>query len=256
MLLNFILGTNLEIDDKIEKLEGRYRELHKRLQSEMVIGNVTVEDVLQSITLLPNKLKLEYDISVQAKLPEVETITSIPPLFRRLNPLFNFIDYTLLQYLVSEFGSANLNTDMSHYVDDMQVFMSETTIDDILPHWKGVKPDSNDFNELWIKLSVDHKTYTLKELNALRNKHCAKIKLSAVLSGIVRLSPGGSFFAVWAIPSVAVNEVELAIRSVDPTFYEAEHISMIILNSKLVYLSESTKTCEYTFSYHFAHCGE
>ena len=250
LLLTFTLGTNLEIKGGIENLEETYRDLHKRLQSEMVAGNVKVEDVLHSITLLPMKLKLEYDTSIQAKLPEVETITSIPPLFLQLNPLFTFVDYTLLQYLVSGFGSAELKADMSHYVDDMQVFMRETTIGDMLPHWQGKRPTSGDFRELWIKVNRDHKTYTLEKLNDLRNKHSAKIKLSAVLSGIVYLSPGGSFFAVWAIPSVAVDEVALAIRRVDPTFYETEDISMIILDSKLVYLSESTKTSECTYSYH------
>ena len=63
------------------------------------------------------KLKLEYDEAIQAMLPQIETATTITELICRLDPLFTFIDYNLLNYLASKFGSVQLKAYMSSYID-------------------------------------------------------------------------------------------------------------------------------------------
>ena len=216
------------------ELEGRLTDLRHRLKSELLQRNIPVETILDSLTLLPMELKLEYDESIQAKLPQLETAITITELIRRLDPLFTFIDYNLLNYLASKFGSVQLKADMSSYIQDVQVFMRETTVAEVMPHWQGTTI-SDKFSELWIKIKANPKTYTLQKLQEFREKHCATIKLSAVLSSIKSLIPASSFFIVLLVPTATTIEVAKAID-----FYREQQVCMVVLDNKLLYLSDST----------------
>jgi hypothetical protein len=227
--------TELTVKIKINKLERRFFTLHDQFKSELLQKNIPVEAISESLTLLPMELKLEYDELVQAKLPQIETATTITQLINRLNPLFTFIDYNLLNYLASKFGSAQLQAAMSSYIQDVQAFMHETTVGDVMPHWRGRKISSDEFSELWIKIKANAKTYTLQELQDFRDKHCATIKLSAVLSSIKSLIPTNSFFIVLLVPIATTIEVAKAIH-----FYREEQVCMVVLDNKLLYLSDST----------------
>ena len=221
-------------------LESRFTTLHDQLKSELTDKKIPVDEILHSLTRLPIDLKFEHDEIIESKLPTAEKARNINQLFFRINPLFTFIDYRLLIYLISQYGSTGLKIDAASYAQDIELFMRRTTVGDLLSHnWVGKKLCSDDFKELWVKIKDDPQTYTLEKLNALRKRHCANIKLSAVLSAIVNLTPAGSFYAVWSVPTLAVDEVKKAIRQVDAGFYKSERIVMIILDDKLLYLSDT-----------------
>ena len=235
------------VKQRIKMLEKGFTGYHNQLKRELLVKGFSAEDVLESLTLLPIDLKLEYDMSIQEKLPLFEQATTIPQLFNRLSPLFTFIDYTLLEYLISTFGSETLQMNMNSYVLDIQKFMRETTVADIIPHWTGSQVSSEYFKEIWLKIGHDSKTYTLEKLNNFRKRVCQKIKLSEVLFNIVRLEEGESFFAVWQVPSKTINDVSKSIRSLNQSFYKTENVLMILLENKLLYLS-------YEVSVHVEYC--
>ena len=95
--LSFLhVGTS--VGDRIEKLEKRFKTLHNQLMSQLEKNN-SVDEVPDSLTLLPIKFKM-----IAAR--------TINQLFHWLNLLFTFIDYSLLNYLISEFGDTELKDEM------------------------------------------------------------------------------------------------------------------------------------------------
>lgn len=239
-MLASIIGKSVK--DQLKQLETQFGQHLCQLQEELVQKCTSVDSVLNSLTLkLPSNLKMEYASLIHGMIQKLQEATTIKQLFYLLGPLWYFTDYQLLNHLIDLFGSDRLKADMSSYIKDMKAFMIATTIGDVICYWPGKKLRSEDFKELWMKISDNPKTYTLNKLNELRYKHSSNLHLSAILSAIVNLTPAGSFFAVWAVPTPAVDEMMTAIRQVDPTFYEEEHVLMVILGEKLVYLSNSTK---------------
>ena len=112
-------------------------------------------------------------MSIQDKLPVTEKATTIPQLFHQMNPLFTFIDYTLLDYLIMELGSETLKINIKSYVQDIQKFMRETTVAEIIPHWPGSEVSSEYFQQIWSKIGRDYTKYTLEELNKIFVKNQA-----------------------------------------------------------------------------------
>ena len=106
----------IDIAKHINTLQRQFHGLHRRFLSELKERRVSVDDVLTELTLLPIECCKEYESLIQQKLPILEESTRITTLFNRLNPLFTFIDYGLLQHLISNLGSTELNEDMTSYI--------------------------------------------------------------------------------------------------------------------------------------------
>ena len=86
-------------------MEEQFGAIHDQFLTELTNTGVSVDRLLQALTLLPLTLRKQYESTIQGMLPELENKEVVRNLFHRLNPLFTFIDYKLLQHLVSKFGS-------------------------------------------------------------------------------------------------------------------------------------------------------
>ena len=202
--------------------------------------NIPVETLLQSLTLLPISCKNEYEATIQRLLPVVEGKKTIPELLLRLNPLFIFIDYNLMEYLVSEFGSKELKCTMNLYVEEVTFFMKTTTVGQLIPCWPGREICPEYFSTLCAKISDDPKTYTLEKLNELRRSFCSMLRLSEVLFNLIRVEASSSFIMVWMIPNEGVSGVTKLLRRMEKRFYITYHILKIVIcmDKKQVYSIE------------------
>ena len=167
------------MSERINALERQFRALHGRLLKELTKGGVSVDDLLQALTLLPLAFSQQYEDTIQNMLPNLEKEEIIRKLFLRLNPLFSFIDYELLQYLVSEFGSPELKKDMTSYAEKIQMFKKVTTISElIIDRWPGLKVPDLDHKMLRTKFQADPKSYTLEKLDDFRNHLYSELRLT------------------------------------------------------------------------------
>ena len=140
-------------------------------------------------------------------LPTLEGRNTITELFLRLSPLFVFINYGLLDHLISKFGSPALKEDMKSYVSEVKVFMRETTVADLMDYWPGEQHPCMNYSELKAKFSDDPRLYTLERLNDFQRKFCCKIRLSEFIFGLILLEAGESFYATWLVPTIVAPEL-------------------------------------------------
>ena len=227
----------IDITKRIDALQRQFRGLHRRFLSELKDPErrVSVDDVLVELTLLPIECCKEYESLIQQKLPMLEESTRITTLFNRLNPLFTFIDYGLLQHLISNLGSTELKEDMTSYIDSVQEFMRKTTVGDVMNHWPGENVPQMNYSELKIKFEDDPRIYTLERLNKFRRKFYSRVRLSEFIFGLILLEPSKSFFVTWLFPTVVVTQLSKSVHQIECSFYESEHILSISVDKEQLY---------------------
>ena len=121
--------------------------------------------------MLPIAFRREYESTIQhiCVLPAVRDINgdsvATSGVFLPFNPLFVFIGYDLLHHIISKFGSPELKNDMALYVKDVQVFMRETKVSDLIEHWPGCEESNLNYTKLKAKFKDNPMTYTLERLN-------------------------------------------------------------------------------------------
>lgn len=196
---------------------------------------MTVDDVLDELTFLPIEVKSEYDDSVTNKLEKSRGCRSVRQLFQEIiNPLTTFLDYHLLDHLVVLFCSSQLKQDMADYVFDVNDFMRETTVAELMDHWNGIDDRTLDFKELEVRFGEDPTKCTLEKLDKFRKRFCSRYKLSEFVMILICLKPG-SYTAVWQIRSVLYSSmIESSIQTNDP-FMDEEGVLSVAIAGKQIY---------------------
>ena len=235
----------LDVPQWIETLEEQFDCLHDRLVDELSDGDTPVDKVLRILTKLPFTFRKEYESAIQSMLPELEKKEVIHKLFYRLNPLFTFIDYELLQHLISKCGSPGLKQEMTTYTEKVQLFKKVTTISELIDCWPGLKVPQIDHKMLRAKFGDNPKSYTLERLDSFRNRFYNELRCSefVAVSILTSLEAANSFIAVWFIPTVAIQELLVAFRYMDGAFLQTEQILELSLGEQTLYQSSVAAEC-------------
>ena len=245
MLISINSHTAFPVVKWSENLEADFHVLHQRLISEMTKERVPVKEFYQALTMLPIAFRKEYESPIQhtcilLAVKDIDDDSAVTHgIFLPFNPLFVFIDYNLLNHMISRFGSPELKSDMMVYIEEMQVFMKETTVGDLIDHWPGYEVSDLNYTKLRAKFEDDPKMYTLERLNTFRRRFCSQIRLSEFIFGLISLESAKSFFATWIIPTAVVPELTEAIQQLDEGFFRREHVVVMSVNEKQLYSSDT-----------------
>ena len=200
----------------------------------------------QALIILPFAFRREYERSIQQLLPAAKEIDGqsviTSSVFLLFNPLFAFIDYDLLNHMIVKFGSAELKSEMALYIEDVKIFMRETTVGDLIDHWPGREVTNLNYATLKAKFRDDPMTYTLERLNRFRRKFCSQVRLSEFIFCLISVESTESFFATWIIPAAIIPELSKAIHQLDKSFFEEEHIISMFVDLYSSTASSSVRT--------------
>ena len=232
---------SVDIDITIEDFERQFRSLQKEILSQLVKRGVDPATMINSLTLLPLKLRKEYEKAIQELLPSLSSKCKegIDKLFFHLNHLFSFLDYGLLEYIIKEYGSDTLKQDMTTYSSDICIFMKETTIKQLVDHLPGQIKIPPNFSLIEAKIGEDASKCTLEQLNKIRKRYCSEIKLSDIVFHLVAVVESNSFIVRWLVPSVFVDDVVKSTRNVDQSFYQEYRITSLTLDGMWLFLSDT-----------------
>ena len=232
-----------EVCSQIEEFEERFKkivnslkkELHKQVQGD----NLDMGEVRTSITLLPNAIKSEHERFIY-KMAETHLLSScsdVEQLFVCLNNYWSFFDYSLIQPLIKEHGSEDLQQKMHNYVEDMREFRQKTVVKTFAKVWRGklAKVPLEEFTILTANLEKDSANCTLEELDKLRKEFCAAYHLSESALMLYRCRPG-SVIIEWLLPKRFTRELMSTIKRVPiEVFCISRNIGCLCVGKQKVY---------------------
>ncbi len=166
---DLVCKVRLEIEDDIE----RRRTSHKRWVIKLQNG----------LFQLPPNIEPDHYEFLKENLDTISENRSVDKFFNYLNLYWSFIDFNLLEYLISKFGSEGLQAQMASYVADLVRFRKSTTVSQFAKHmhWPkfgGKKDPPPHFSELIAKLPDDPSSCTLEYVEELRMHFCREFFLS------------------------------------------------------------------------------
>ena len=222
-------------------LEGEFLNLQQKTSSELS-AKITTDDLIGFLTSLPIALRNDFQPFIVGNLEELERVDSISKVFRRLNPHFTFIDYSLLEYIIKKFGSSQLKSDMSMYIVKVQIFINETTVQELMDHWPGVREIPPHFEELRAVIKEDPSSYTLRQLDDLRKRFCNVTLLSKTVLILIGIRRRSSFLLRWIIPSALLPHLKLVIGKLN-RFFHVEQIYSLTHDGQQLYSMAVNVAC-------------
>ena len=228
-----------EVADMIGQLEQLFSDIHKQtvtqLKSDSQIG---VGNILSALTMLPVQIKKEYETAIEKKLKTLIDRKSIYELFYHLNPLFTFIDYGLLEYIIKSFCDDKLKQDIRSYGNRVHMFMKQTTVKHLIDYLPGQQEVSPHYSKLRANIKESIFTFTLEQLNQLQRKFCCEARLYELVCVIIGVEKSTSFSVSFLVPTDFVPNLILFTSQIDHSFYQTESISSITINGRWLYDAE------------------
>ena len=216
--------------------------LQKRLLAELMKDDsVTANTLLGTLYILPVDLQVEYGKFIDEKIPSLEQQGTVLTIFGQLSRHFTFLDYGLLGHLIEELGSDELQEDMAVYVASIEVFLDETSVQQLIDYWPSQRTTPPDFEELKAIVYQHPKLYSLRQLDNLRRNLCSETHLSQMVVVLKRVGRINSFTVSWLVPSALASQLMASLTQVSDTFYEKEFIYSISVNRRQLYCSVAMK---------------
>ena len=174
-------------------------------------------DIIDHISLLPLPLIPECYRSTKESFDELEKQKTLTGLFHFLNgQVWNFIDYRLMEYVISEFGSQRLKQCMEQYAIDLKEYKNHATVHKFMQFWPTRQKPPN-YDDITVKLDKDPKLYTMRELDEFRQS--LSVEFWPRLSDYAKFvtyhysHAEGCFQVTWILPPGLVTEFEAVARS-------------------------------------------
>ncbi len=212
-IYNFII---LDIDDSeieavqsnIRTLENTLSDLAVSLMAELREKGIPAESVIDWCSNAPRSMNREGVIDALGKkeLKENKTLSS---LFRFLGTqVWNFIDYHLLEFIISRLGSESLQQRMKDYVSRLQGFRRSTSMSSFIQSWSGRFQKPEDYDEVTATFNTD---CTIELVDQFRRQLQEKLLLLPPLSKFCAMlyykhKNGG--FMVTSLPPEVENQLE------------------------------------------------
>ncbi len=219
----------------------RFIDLQTEALEEISDSKISVRKFRHKLMTLPSTIKNEHKDFVMSHHSLFVKAESIEDIFLHLDFYLSFIDFSLLEHIIKQFGSECLREDMSRYAQDMRDFKARTTISDALeylpkPRLSSQRNPPESFSFLTVKFDVDINVTTLGKLEEYRKNYADELLLSHFVFFLFEVRES-SLLVTWLVPTAletTINENVLKMVS----FFVSNNVLELSLNGKYLYQSE------------------
>ena len=198
----------------IKQFEDRFLELIDCTYDLLVDKGINVHRLHARLVSLDVSRQVEHQEFINNYLMNIGQATTFNNLWARLGSYWNFLNYDLLEHIVSRFGSKDLMQKMVSYECDLQSFRKATRLCDFIDCWpvRGQTPPETELREFVARVGHDWEKCTLEHLDMLEGVITRKFFLPKFALRLREITPG-SITIMWLIPAPFVNSLLEAIET-------------------------------------------
>ena len=181
---------------------------------------------------------------------DIAQASSVNDIIMLLNLYWDCFNYGLLEPLVKQCGCNQTKQLMGQFVRDVNAFMENTKLADLMGIWRGREEVPPGFTQMITHHRLDSKQVTLHKVNDFRKDFCQVYSLHQVVL-IFKSAYFGSVAVVWLIPSHVVEHLceEMKNPEVGYTVLTQYSVLEVLIDEVRVFVYASGKEEEKVESY-------
>ena len=245
--LSAALLDRQSIKQQVKQLQDHFIRLAYCTYEELADIGISVHNVHAWLTSLNVFQQREHQDFINDHLTNIEKGTHLSNLWARLGTYWNFLNFDLLEHLVSRFGSENLKQKMESYKCDLLSFRKATRICDFIDCWpeRVEPPPERELREFVAKVGYHWENCTLEDLDMLEGVITRRFFQPRFLLQLREIKPG-SIMIMWLIPAPFVKGLQEAIESTSSEFFMEQKIETITVDGQECYPTPTRNLVEYS----------
>ena len=217
-------------------MEIKFDQLLDKTQDGLVDNNIPLQKLKRCITRLPAHIKDQHLHFIKENLTEIKESKCVEDIFLSLHLYWNFLNYTLLEHIVNEFGNNDTKAAMAKYVSELVAFRKATKLSDFISHWPCTRRVPPDMSRLVIKMEKDWSNCTLEDVEQFRGTLTQELLLPS-FAVLLRDAEQGCISFTWLIPSSVVKILSKDIHNIKLGWLKEHHIEKLAIDGQDLYSS-------------------
>ena len=228
---------SVSIAERIRTMEIKFGQLVDKVQEE---HNIPLQRLKRCITLLPASTKDQHIAFIRENLSEIKESKCMEDIFLLLNLYWDFLNYTLLEHIVTEFGNNDTKAAMAKYVCELVAFRKATKLSEFITHWRCTGKVPPDMSRLVIKMEKDWSNCTLEDVEQFRGTLTQKLLLPS-FAVLLRDAEQGCISFTWLIPSSVMKILSKDIHNIKLDWFKEHHIERLAIDGQDLYSSATLR---------------
>ncbi len=227
-----LLGTTTA--DCIKGFETRFIDLRMTALEDITEIGVTVSVFRRTLMTMPSSIKNENEDFIKSNYSLFKKAESIEDIFVHLNFYLSFIDFSLLEHIIEQFGTDSLKQNMSNYAEDMRQFKMKTPVSEALDHLPTISDAPAGYSRLTVKFDFDVHTATLEDLETYRKRFASEFLLSQLALSLSGLQES-SLLVTWLVPAAVGAMISDQVQKKSSSFFLSNSILKLSLEGECLY---------------------
>ena len=228
-----VLLDKHSVNQHVKQLEDRFLELTECTYEVLVAKGIDVHRLHARLVSLDVFRRHEHQEFIDKHLMNIGQEMTFNNLWARLGNYWDFLNFDLLEHVVSRFGSEDLKHKMESYKHDLQSFRKATRLCDFIDCWpvRGQTPPETELREFVIKVGHHWDNCTLEDLEKLKGVITRKFFLREFDLRLKEIKEG-CITIIWLIPELFVEDLQVAIESTSSEFFLEQKIETITIDGQ------------------------
>ena len=154
--------------DEILAIKNKAAMLRTKFRRVLVHTKICFMDKEEESKKFLRDFKVTLTSLPHEKKEEIKKANNVDEIFDILEPYCNYVDYDLLEYIIEEFGTSDLQEEMRKYIAELERYEKKTTVHDFSLATQGKVVVPAHYRELAVKLDKDPNECTLHDVRQFK----------------------------------------------------------------------------------------
>ena len=233
------------MEDQVCYFDSTFRSLVNKAYQE-VNGKTEPSDFLSRVTCLPVSDRTQHRSFIKENLTNIPQSATIVNIWTILNLYWDFLNYGLLEHVVSNFGSEDLKRQMRQYVDELSRFKQTTRLCDFIESWpcRDDGPPEACLKKVVVKMRHEWSECTLRDVESFKKALVHKFFLPE-FDILLQKAERGCVCVTWLTSPSIATLLQQNLANIEAEFFKKHGINTVTIDGQNVYLTAVKKYSGY-----------
>ena len=221
------------VEDQVQYFESKFRtfvlETYQEINSKM-----DPSAFLSCITCLPVSVRTQHRSFIEEKLTNIPPPVTFAKIWTILNLYWDFLNYGLLEHVISNFGSEDLKQNMQEYVHELSVFKQTTRLCDFIECWpcRDDEPPEDRLKKVVVKMRHEWSQCTLKDVESFKKALVHKFFLPE-FDILLQKAERGCVCVTWLTSPSIATMLQQNLANIETEFFKKHAIDAVTIDGYL-----------------------
>ena len=233
------------VEDQVQYFESKFGNLVNKACGE-VKGNIEPHIFLSLVTCLPVSLRPQHRSFIEEKLTNITPPETFAKIWSILNLYWDFLNYGLLEHVISKCGSEGLKQQMQEYIHQLSAFKLTTRLCDFVESWpcRDDRPPEDRLKKVVIKMEYEWSQCTLRDVESFKKALVHKFFLPE-FDILLQKAERGCVCVTWLTSPSIATLLHQNLANIETEFFKKHGIDAVTIDGQDVYLTPVKKYSGY-----------